>query len=156
MFFINRENKKRWQNDSFIKHQNELILKLSDVVSGFYKKFDYYFNSVDNRPESNSDIDMDFVNDFFSTYSKRFKIVKCLYTELSETHGIKICPLADILSKFDYTERYVQEHIDTWNNTIVPQNETTEITYSDYIDDLTSEFKHAKSAILSTIQSKLK
>ena len=56
-------NKKRWLNESFIKHQNDLIIKVNTILIDFFNKFDKHFDA-----DNSTSIDIKSVNDFFEKY----------------------------------------------------------------------------------------
>lgn len=150
MRIIDNKNKKRWLNDTFIKHKNDLILQTNKVLLDFFIKFDEYFNGTM--------IDIKLVNSFFNEYADEFKEFKDLYYELLEVYKIRIKPLIHTLAQLDYLKNYVEENIKSHPDklTIIIPEDETEISLEDYLNDISAGFANSKNGMIKIIQKKLK
>ena len=156
MWFIDKQNKERWLNDSFVKYQNDLIINLNKNLLNFYNKFEKYFNLEDGIPSQKPHINGFFVLEFFVNNGQEFKELKNLYAELSDSYGFEIGYLNSVMSRFDYILKYVQKGTNLKTNTIIPLNNTTEVPYGYYLGVLASEFRQARQVTSSNIQRKLR
>lgn len=146
-------NKKRWLNESFIKHQNDLIIKVNTILIEFYNEFDKHFGIENTKP-----IDTKALNDFFDKYSSDFEELKSLYYQLLEVYKIKIMPLIETFSQLDFVRKYVKENIGSNpdKETIVLPNTEEEVEFESYLSDISSNLTKSREAMIKVIQNKLK
>lgn len=146
-------NKKRWLNESFIKHQNDLIIKVNAILIDFFNKFDKHFNSYNI-----STIDISLVNAFFDKYSSDLDELRSSYYQLFEVYKIKITPLISTLSELNFIKKYVTQNIESnpsKSSILLPDTEE-EIEFKDYLPVISSELSQSKEAMIKVIQKKLK
>lgn len=145
------KNKKRWLNDSFIKHQNDLIIKLNKILLDFSGEFDSYFNIFENTP-----IKINSVKGFFNEYGEKLKELSDLCYELREVYKIEVKPLTKALSQLDYIENYVKENIENDDKLTIIMQDGIEIDIDDCLQDLSSDLVKSRSDMIKVIQRKLK
>lgn len=141
-------NKKRWLNESFVKHQNDLILKINKILPEFLNKFDSHFNIFENTP-----VKMSLVYNFFNNYGTELKELNSSYYELLELYRIEIKPLAKVLFQLNYLKNYVGENPD---ETILVLQDGTKINIDDCIQDIIDDLIKSKNEMIKVIQKKLK
>ena len=145
-------NKKRWMNDSFIKHQNDLIIKVNTLLIEFFDKFEKYFNSYDVKA-----IDVKLIKGFFDTYTSEIEELQSSYYQLLEMYKIKIMPLINTFSQFDFVQKYVKDNIKTNPDKIsIELADSEEVDFESYIFDISSELSRAKEAMIKVIHKKLR
>ena len=145
-------NKKRWLNESFIKHQNDLIIKVNTLLIEFFDKFDKHFNAYNVKT-----IDIKLVNEFFDKYESEIEELKSSYYQLLEMYKIKITPLINTFSQLDYVKMYVKDNFESTPDklTILLAN-GEEIDFVSYLLVISSELSKSKEAMIKVIQKKLK
>lgn len=142
------KNKKRWLNDSFIKHQNDLILNLNKILPEFLNKFDNHFNIFENTP-----VRINSVYNFFNKYCEDLNELNSLYYQLLEVYRIEVKPLAKALFQLDYLKNYVGKNPDEL--TLVMQD-GTEINIDDCLQNLLEDLIKSKNEMIKVIQKKLR
>ncbi|MFA7658980.1 MAG: hypothetical protein WCY19_06070 [Candidatus Gastranaerophilaceae bacterium] len=146
-------NKKRWLNDSFVKHQNDLIIKVNTLLIDFFDKFSKYFNAYDVKT-----VDIKLVNGFFDKYASEIEELQTSYYQLLEMYKIKITPLINSFSQLDFVNKYVKANIESnpdKSSIILPDAEE-EIDFEDYLLAISSDLSQAKEAMIKVIQKKLR
>lgn len=144
-------NKKRWLNDSFIKHQNDLILKINKILLDFSNKFDNHFNIFENTPVKIGSLDS-----FFNEYGEELSELSYSYRELFEVYKIEVKPLSKALFELDYVKNYVKENIENPDKLTIILQDGTEVDIDDCLQDLSSDFVKSRSEMIKVIQKKLK
>jgi len=141
-------NKKRWLNDSFIKHQNDLILKINKILPEFLTKFDSHFNIFENTP-----VKMGLVINFFDKYNTELKEFNISYYELLELYRIEVKPLAKALFQLNYLKDYVGESPE--ETTLILQD-GVEVDIDDCLQDILGDLGKSRNEMIKVIQKKLK
>lgn len=143
-------NKKRWLNESFIKHQNDLIIKVNTLLIEFFNKFDKYFNE-------HKSVNIKSVNSFFDKYSTEFEELKSSYYQLSEVYKIKINTLIETLCAMDFLKKDAKENIESNpDKSTILLSDTDETELKDYLPIISSGLSQSKEAMIKVIQKKLK
>lgn len=146
-------NKKRWLNESFIKHQNDLIIKVNTLLIEFFDKFYKHFNAYNVKT-----IDIKLVNEFFDKYSSEVEELQSSYYQLLEMYKIKITPMMNTFSQLDFVDKYAKANIESnpeQSSILLPDIEE-EVDLENYLLAVSSELSQAKEAMIRVIQKKLK
>lgn len=145
-------NKKRWLNESFVKHQNDLIIKVNTLLIEFYDKFDKHFNAYNINT-----INIALVNEFFDKYASEIEELKASYYQLLEMYKIKITPLINTFSQLDFMQKYAEENIASNPNKLsILLSNSEEIDFVNYMPIISSELSQAKEAMIKVVHKKLK
>lgn len=145
-------NKKRWQNDSFIKHKNELILKINKILSNFFDKLDNYFNLYES-----TDVEINAVSTFFNEYNDIITELRTSYRDLIEIYNIEVNILTKTLSNLYYIENYAKNNIATPDkSTIFLEDKAVDVSIHSYLSVLSIDFLKSRNAMIKIIQKKLK
>lgn len=145
-------NKKRWLNESFVKHQNDLIIKVNTLLIEFYDKFDKHFNAYDITT-----INVTLVNEFFDKYASEIEELKASYYQLLEMYKIKITPLINTFSQLDFMQKYAEANIASNPNKLsIILSNSEEIDFVNYMPIISSELSQAKEAMIKVVHKKLK
>lgn len=146
-------NKKRWLNESFIKHQNDLIIKVNTLLIEFFDKFDKHFNAYSVKT-----IDIKLVSEFFDKYASEIEELQSSYYQLLEMYKIKITPLINTFSQLDFVHKYAKVNIESNPDqlSILLPDSGEEMDLENYLLAISSELSQAKEAMIKVIQKKLK
>lgn len=145
-------NKKRWLNESFVKHQNDLIIKVNAILIDFYNKFDKHFIY------KTKSIDVKLINSFFEQYESDFEELRDSYYHLLEMYKIKNTPLINTLSQLDFIKNYARQNIESnpGKSTILLTGIDEGIELETYLSEIASELSQSKEAMIKVVQKKLK
>lgn len=146
-------NKKRWLNDSFVKHQNDLIIKVNTLLIDFFDKFGKQLNAYSTKI-----IDIKLVNEFFDEYANEIEELQTSYYQLLEMYKIKITPLINTFSQLDLLHKYVKANIESNPNklSIILPDSGEETDLENYLHAIFSELSLAKGAMIKVVHKKLR
>lgn len=147
-----RRNKKRWLNDSFIKHQNDLIIKVNTLLIEFYDKFEKYFNSYDVKA-----VDFNSVCGFFAKYESEIEELQSSYCQLLEMYKIKIIPMINVFPQLEFVRNYVKLNVElSPDKTTIALSDSEEVDLENYLHEILSELSQAKEAMIKVVHKKLR